>query len=153
MCTLLVVAGLLKVGGLANLVDRRSLARVVGQKAYNEVPKVHAQAKPIYRLEVVLEAMVADHVVVLVLEHLGAVGELALHHDEEEDAHREEIDLGAVIVLLFEDLGGDVAWRAHSSLDLAQVSCVTQSEIDQLKGQVAVDEDVLQLEVPVHDAC
>ena len=37
----------------------------------------------IYSLEVVVILVIADHTIVLVLQNLGAVGELTLHNDKD----------------------------------------------------------------------
>lgn len=126
---------------------------VVGQKAHDELLEASAEVHTVDGFEVVVIASFADHVVVFVAEDLGPVGELALHYDEQKHSHGEDIDLRAFIDKLLEHFRCDVAWGAHSTRHLAQISRVTQAKIDQLEGQIAVNEDILEFKITMNDTC
>ena len=80
------------------------------------------------------------------------MGELTLDHDEEEDTHRENIHLSAIISRLFEDFRGDVARRAHGPRQLLEVARVAQAQVNQLEGHILVYQDVFKLEISMDHA-
>lgn len=83
----------------------------------------------------------------------AVVGDLALEQFPEERAKGEDIDLLVVLALL-EQLGSHVAGRPcelHGTC--AQVSDETgEAKIADLDVEVVVDENVVTLDVSVHDA-
>ena len=105
---LLVVLFVAEVGTLANLCDRRPFARVERKQTHNQVLEVLGELGALDSLEVRIVALVLDHIVVLVFEDLGAVGELTLDHDEEKDTHREQINSATIVHIVGEDLRGNV---------------------------------------------
>lgn len=128
---------------MSNSRNRGPLSWVVGEQTHNKIFKGTTQAEAVDSLEIIVIVASTNHVVVLVPENLRAMGELTLNNDKQKDAHREQINLGPIVDLLLENFGCNVAWRAHGSRHLAQVARVTQSQVDKLEGQVAVNEDVL----------
>ena len=63
----------------------------------------------VHGLKVRVILLVLDHVVVLVLEDLGAMGELTLNHNEKKHSHGEEINAAAIVLVVSEDFRGHVA--------------------------------------------
>ena len=130
-------------GRLAHLLDCWPLLRVIRQEAHNQLFKGTTQLGSVDGLEVVVVTTLANHIVVLVSQNFRAVRELTLDYDEQKHAHGEDVDFRPLVDELLEDFGSDVTWRAHSSCHLLQVTSITEAKIDQLKGQVAINEDIL----------
>ena len=108
-CAFVIVLLVLEEYRVADLLDCGSLARSVRQQTYDEILKSLTQVGTIHCVEVVIIFLVLDHVVVLILENLGAVGEFALYDDEEEHAHGEQVDLRAIVHEFLQDFWSDVA--------------------------------------------
>ena len=100
---LMIVLLVLEEDRVADLLDRGSLGWSVRQQTDDEILETLTQVSTIYRVEIVIVFLVLDHVVVLVLEDLGAVGEFALYDDEEEHAHGEQVDLRAIVHEFLQD--------------------------------------------------
>ena len=81
------VAGLLQEGRGTDLGNCGSLSGTVRQQADYQVLEALTEVHTINGLEVRIISLLTDHLVVLVLEDLGAVGELTLDNDEEKNAH------------------------------------------------------------------
>ena len=126
---------------------------VVGKKACDERLEGWAQLSAVYSLEVLVKALSANHIVILVLEDLGAMRELTLNDDEQEDAHGEDVNLCSIVNLLFEHFGRDIARRANCSSNSSQVSISTQAQVNQFECQVCIYEDILKLQVPMAYTC
>lgn len=99
----------------------------------------------------VLEVAVADPLEQLVFG-LGPEGVIALQHHVEEDAHRPHVRVDGHVVLLGDDLGGHVRGSPAESVNRGRrLRLEAESEIDQLQILVPVQQDVLGLDIAVHD--
>ena len=56
-------------------------------------------------------------------------------------------------MVVSEDLGCDIAWRPNSASDFFEITSGTQAKVNQLEGELTIDEDVLELKVAMHHAC
>ena len=106
---LMIVLLVLEEDRVADLLDRGSLGWSVRQQTDDEIFETLTQMSTIHRVEIVIVFLVLDHVVVLVLEDLGAVGEFALHDDEKEDSHGEQVDLRTIVHELLQDFWSNIA--------------------------------------------
>jgi hypothetical protein len=99
----------------------------------------------------VLEAATLDLLEELLLA-LGAEGVVALQHHVEEDAQRPHVGVDGRVVYFGDDLRRHVGGGAAEGVDGGGLlAAQTEAEVDQLQLPVAVDEDVLRLDVPVDD--
>ena len=82
-------------------------------------------------------------------------GHLTTHQHIEDDAKAPDIDLGPRVLLGLQQLGGGKVEAAAVSLELPILLWreeVAQAEIDDLDVASFANQNVLNLEVPVHDA-
>ena len=83
---------------------------------------------------------------------LGAEGVVALQQDVEEDAERPHVGVDGTVVQLGDYFGGHVGGRAAEGVDGAgRDGLEAEAEVDEFELPVAVEQDVLGLDVAVHD--
>ena len=132
--------------GLAHLGRRHPLHRV-----HPDQPLDHVSALLGDVVVQVLEVALADLLEQLALA-LCAEWVVALQDHEEEDAEAPQVGVDGHVVPFGDDFWGHVGGRAAEGVDGAgRDGLEAEAEVDELELPVAVEQDVLGLDVAVHD--
>ena len=144
-----VKAGFVEPGVAAQLVDGGPFICVVAEEREDEVLKFSREAFAVDLLEVVVVLATHDQVVEVLFSARLLEGEDALHDDKQDHAHREQVDLGALVGLALLDLRGHVGHGAAVRLEAVDVLVAGEAEVGDFDVELVIDEDVFELEVAV----
>jgi hypothetical protein len=100
----------------------------------------------------VLGLAVHDEVVEVLLGAGFLEREDALHNDEEDNSHGEQVYLSALVGLAFFNLGGHVSHGSAVGLEAVNGLVAGKAEVSDLDVEVLVNEDVFELEVAVDNS-
>lgn len=137
---------------LSDLADGWALGGVVGEQGQNEVLELVGEAGSVGLLEVEVDLASAEQVVEVFLGSSLLEGEDTLHDDEQNHGEGEHVDLSAVVLLSFLDFWCHVGEGAAVALEAVDVLVASEAEIGELEVKALVNEDILELEVTVHNS-
>ena len=136
---------------LANHLESWALAAVILEDGKDQILEIVGQILTADFLPVLVELLRVYQIVEVLISFGFLEREDALDNDEQDDAHAEDVNLATIIRLSFLDLGSHVRHGAAVGRQLGDLFEGRKAEVSDLEVEVLVDEDVLQLEVAVHD--
>ena len=146
------VARVVHPGVRPDFLDTRPLVPVVGEEAQDEVFEWLAEVITVNFREVGVKTAIEDETVEVLLLARLLEGEDTLDDDKEDDSEGEQVNLSALVALAFLYLGRHVSHRAAVRFQRIDRLVTSETEVRYLQIELVVDEDVLELEVSVHDA-
>jgi len=147
-----VEARLVQPGVLSDLADSWALGTVEAEQGHDEVLELARKVSGIGLVEVEIVLTSAKQVVEVFFSASFLEGEDALNDDEQNDSEAEHINLGAVVLFAFFDLGGHVGEGASVALEAVDVLVASETEVSKLKVELFIDKDVLELKVTVDNS-
>lgn len=144
-----VEAGFVHPGMGLNLLNGRAFVPVVSEEAQDEALKLRSESLAIDLGEVGVDLSRQEQVVEVLFLACFLEGKDALHNDEQDYAHGEQIDLRPFVHLSFFNLGSHVGHRPTVRLQRIDALVACEPEVCKLEVQFVVDKDVFQLEVSV----
>ena len=135
----------------ADHLESWALAAVILEDGKDQILEIVGQILTADFLPVLVELLRVYQIVEVLISFGFLEREDALDNDEQDDAHAEDVNLATIIRLSFLDLGSHVRHGAAVRRQLGDLFEGRKAEVSDLEVEVLVDEDVLQLEVAVHD--
>lgn len=135
---------LVEPGVRANLVHRRPLRSVVGEKADNELFKLGREVLAVDLSEVRVVLTLLQKVVEVFLGTRLLEGENTLDDDEEDHSKGEQVDFCPFVLLSFFYFWGHVGHCSSVAFEAIDVLVAGEAKVHNFEVQLVVNEDVLE---------
>ena len=134
------------------LINSWSFFWIIREYWQNKIFEVFTKVLAINFLPVLLYLPCAYQVVEVLFRACFLEREYALDNNEKDDAKRKQINLSALVDLTFFDLGCHVSHGSAVAVKAIYVFVAGKSKISKFDIQILIDQDILKLQVTVHDS-